>query len=90
MSSSENNFSLRSNYKTLNETGPDWQPKNISRQDIQIVALTPPNTYDVLTHNVPATNDGYFKVHNAYNNVFSTSEGGYQFMNRTCHGELKK
>lgn len=84
------NFSLRSNYKTLSETGPDWQPKNISPQDTQIVAITPPNTYDALTHNVPATSDGYFKVYNAYNNIFSTSEGGYQFMNRSCQGELKK
>lgn len=90
MSSSESNFSLRSNYKTLDQTGPDWHPMNVSRQDIQIVALTPPNSYDALVHNVPSTGDGYFKIYDAYNNIFSTSEGGYQFVNRTCSGQLKK
>lgn len=86
----ENNFSLRSNYKTLEQTGPDWHPKNISRQDIQIVAITPPNNYDILMHSLPPSGEGYFKVNEAYNNVFSSSEGGYQFVNRNCHGELKK
>ena len=88
--SSETNFSLRSNYKTLDQTGPNWQSNNISRQDTQIVAVTPPDSYDILMHNVPATGDGYFKIYDAYNNIFSTSEGGYQYVNRKCYGELKR
>lgn len=87
---SENNFSLRSNYTTLKETGKDWNPTKISRQDVQIVALTPKTKFDTLMHNVPATSDGYFKIYDAYNNTFPRSESGYKFVNRGCSSDLQK
>ena len=86
---SENNFTLRSNYSTLTETGKEWNPTRISRQDIQVVALTPKTRFDTLMHNVPPTSDGYFKIYDAYNNTFPNSQSGYRYVNRVCYDDIK-
>lgn len=75
-------------YKTLSQTGPDWSATKSSRQNIQIVPRTPEVSYNVLSHDLPATESGYFPIHDAYNEVFSERQCGYNFVNRGCDGSF--
>lgn len=76
-------------YQTLRQSGADWYPTKSTRQNIQIVARTPDESYNALTHNIEATGSGYFSVSDAYNNIFPTDgQCGYDFVNRGCDGDL--
>lgn len=77
-------------YSILADTGPDWYPATIPNQYVQIVAETPPVSYNTLMHDTVPTSSGYFSIPKAYNEVFPKRMPpcGYAFHNRTCDGSL--
>jgi len=82
------NDTLRSSYSSLQGSGPDWAVKQVPRQDIQIVPLSPPVSYSTLSHDSPPSSSGYFSIQTAYNETFPNQDSGYVFYNRTCDGGL--
>ena len=77
-----------SNYKTIGETGPDWNPIGVPSMSIQIIPVSYQQGYSSLTHGDNTVSSTYFNFTDAYLVNDIKGENGYRYKKRSCDGSF--